>query len=139
MDSDVPKRLPATFGGESGIWGVVTHVAPSSEVGPHSKQPAASDTRTPDRAPTGQIQRQVAEGVGFEPTVPRGTLVFKTSAFDHSATPPGPKPTGNDGFVAVALTVLLLRSNSVALDATSAVSAHGETTNGQGPSGVFIS
>ncbi len=29
-----------------------------------------------------------AEEVGFEPTVPRGTTVFKTAAFDHSATPP---------------------------------------------------
>lgn len=30
----------------------------------------------------------MAEGVGFEPTVPCGTPVFKTGAFDHSATPP---------------------------------------------------
>lgn len=30
----------------------------------------------------------LAEGVGFEPTVPFGTPVFKTGAFDHSATPP---------------------------------------------------
>lgn len=30
----------------------------------------------------------MAEGQGFEPWVPFGTLVFKTSAFDHSATPP---------------------------------------------------
>ncbi len=29
-----------------------------------------------------------AEGVGFEPTVPCGTPVFKTGAFDRSATPP---------------------------------------------------
>ncbi len=29
-----------------------------------------------------------AEGVGFEPTVPFGTTVFKTVAFNHSATPP---------------------------------------------------
>jgi hypothetical protein len=34
------------------------------------------------------VGRALAEGVGFEPTVPCGTLVFKTSAFDHSATPP---------------------------------------------------
>ena len=26
--------------------------------------------------------------IGFEPTVPCGTLVFKTSAFDHSANLP---------------------------------------------------
>lgn len=31
----------------------------------------------------------VAETEGFEPPVPRGTMVFKTTAFDHSATSPG--------------------------------------------------
>ena len=30
----------------------------------------------------------LAEAVGFEPTVPFGTTVFKTAAFNHSATPP---------------------------------------------------
>jgi hypothetical protein len=30
----------------------------------------------------------LAEGVGFEPTVPVGTTVFKTAAFNHSAIPP---------------------------------------------------
>jgi len=30
-----------------------------------------------------------AEGVGFEPTEPFGSAVFKTAAIDHSATPPG--------------------------------------------------
>ena len=30
----------------------------------------------------------MAEGKGFEPLVPRGTTVFKTVAFDRSATPP---------------------------------------------------
>ncbi len=29
----------------------------------------------------------MAEEEGFEPPVPRGTTVFKTAAFDHSATP----------------------------------------------------
>ena len=28
-----------------------------------------------------------AEEEGFEPPVPRGTTVFKTAAFDHSAIP----------------------------------------------------
>ena len=32
--------------------------------------------------------RDVAEGVGFEPTVPFSTAVFKTAALNHSATPP---------------------------------------------------
>jgi hypothetical protein len=31
---------------------------------------------------------RMAEGVGFEPTRPFGLPVFKTGAFDHSATPP---------------------------------------------------
>jgi len=30
----------------------------------------------------------VAEEVGFEPTEPCGSPVFKTGAIDHSATPP---------------------------------------------------
>ena len=33
-------------------------------------------------------RESMAEEVGFEPTVPCGTTVFKTAAFDHSATPP---------------------------------------------------
>ena len=33
-------------------------------------------------------ENRMAEGVGFEPTVPFGTAVFKTAAFNHSATPP---------------------------------------------------
>lgn len=33
-------------------------------------------------------QLNMAEGVGFEPTVPCGTAVFKTAALSHSATPP---------------------------------------------------
>lgn len=35
------------------------------------------------------IRVSAAEEEGFEPPVPCGTLVFKTSAFDHSATPLG--------------------------------------------------
>ena len=31
---------------------------------------------------------KMAEGVGFEPTEPFGSPVFKTGAIDHSATPP---------------------------------------------------
>lgn len=33
----------------------------------------------------------LAENVGFEPTVPLGTTVFKTAAIDHSANSPGAK------------------------------------------------
>ena len=31
---------------------------------------------------------EMAEGVGFEPTEPFGSPVFKTGAIDHSTTPP---------------------------------------------------
>ncbi len=34
------------------------------------------------------VENKNAEEVGFEPTVPFGTTVFKTAAFDLSATPP---------------------------------------------------
>ncbi len=34
---------------------------------------------------------QVAENEGFEPPVPCGTIVFKTTAFDHSANSPRQK------------------------------------------------
>ena len=40
-------------------------------------------------APLRRTGPLMAEGVGFEPTRPCGLLVFKTSAFNHSATPPG--------------------------------------------------
>jgi len=33
--------------------------------------------------------------VGFEPTVPFGTPVFKTGAINHSTTPPGPRASGH--------------------------------------------
>ena len=32
--------------------------------------------------------KSLAENVGFEPTVPFGTTVFKTAAIDHSANSP---------------------------------------------------
>ena len=34
-----------------------------------------------------KIEGDSVEEEGFEPPVPRGTTVFKTAAFDHSATP----------------------------------------------------
>ncbi len=39
-----------------------------------------------------------AEGVGFEPTVPFGTPVFKTGAINHSTTPPGGSPKARLSF-----------------------------------------
>ena len=35
-----------------------------------------------------RFEKRLAEGVGFEPTVPEGTPVFKTGAIVHSAIPP---------------------------------------------------
>ena len=35
-----------------------------------------------------QFFRCLAEGEGFEPPEARASTVFKTAAFDHSATPP---------------------------------------------------
>jgi hypothetical protein len=37
------------------------------------------------------IDMNRAENVGFEPTVPCGTTVFKTAAIDHSANSPRAK------------------------------------------------
>ena len=55
---------------------------------PRARQ-ACLDRAAAARAPTGRAARGRAEGAGFEPAVRgRRTLVFKTSAFDRSATPP---------------------------------------------------
>ena len=57
----------------------------------------------------------MAEGVGFEPTVPaKGTTVFETAPFDHSGTPPHgcaakgnvPAPTASGNAVMNAESVL---------------------------------
>ena len=44
--------------------------------------------RLGERSNPYRIGEIMAEGVGFEPTVAFTTSVFKTGAFDHSATPP---------------------------------------------------
>ena|GEM_PF-2133231 len=48
--------------------------------------------RRPQRRPStfavGKSAKKLAEAVGFEPTEPCGSTVFKTAAFNHSATPP---------------------------------------------------
>ena len=49
--------------------------APAKASGVHAKPPDQSESP--------------AEEVGFEPTMPCGIPVFKTGAFDRSATPPG--------------------------------------------------
>jgi hypothetical protein len=43
-------------------------------------------------------KQKLAEGVGFEPTDPFGSPVFKTGAIDHSATPPDDSPLISAGF-----------------------------------------
>ena len=50
--------------------------------------PAASRIVRFQRGVTVASLSTMAEGEGFEPPVPCGTPVFKTGAFDHSATPP---------------------------------------------------
>jgi len=41
-----------------------------------------------NKFPKHQASSQLAERVGFEPTIPGGITVFETVAFDHSATSP---------------------------------------------------
>ena len=51
-----------------------------------------SDTELKKSIPTYvEMDFLLAENVGFEPTVPCGTTVFKTAAIDHSANSPGQK------------------------------------------------
>jgi hypothetical protein len=50
-----------------------------------NRAPSATRTRLPKNF---RRTRVGAEAVGFEPTVPLGTAVFKTAALNHSATPP---------------------------------------------------
>jgi hypothetical protein len=47
----------------------------------------ARTTRVPTSGPL-RCERGMAEGEGFEPPIPAGIPVFKTGAFDRSATPP---------------------------------------------------
>jgi hypothetical protein len=52
------------------------------------RPPAAHRPRRARRRRCRNPECNMAEGVGFEPTVPCGTAVFKTAALSHSATPP---------------------------------------------------
>ena len=64
---------------------------PSKEVSSFTRlagerlQPARPSLRESDEA---DLNHFVAEGVGFEPTVPFGTTVFKTASLNHSDIPP---------------------------------------------------
>ena len=98
-----PNPRKVRYGGENGIRtheGVLSPYslsrrAPSADsaISPWSLffkipwVPAGSKTGIPDpalRMATGSV----AEGVGFEPTEPLSSTVFKTAAFNHSAIPP---------------------------------------------------
>jgi hypothetical protein len=52
------------------------------------KSPGAGMDKSALRAASQTRVTQMAERVGFEPTVPCGTPVFKTGALDRSATSP---------------------------------------------------
>src|SRR3990170_1253792 len=43
------------------------------------------------------MARKLAEGVGFEPTVPGGTHALQACPIDHSGTPPGATLLGGSG------------------------------------------
>ena len=45
------------------------------------------------KPPKWAVLLQMAVGQGFEPREPLGSTVFKTAAFDHSASPPKPVST----------------------------------------------
>ncbi len=45
-------------------------------------------TKAKTRGNTFVMRSIMAEGAGFEPARPLGPAVFKTAAFNHSATPP---------------------------------------------------
>ncbi len=75
---------PRAFGVD-GCAVVVSHrcaVLGSNRVG-SAEPPCTTYTKDPKRG-----LWYMAERVGFEPTEPRGSTVFKTAAFDHSATSP---------------------------------------------------
>ena len=66
---------------------------------PSPIRPAQHPLTTPERSQAPQACRiqegrpmPAAEEEGFEPPVPCSTAVFKTAAFDHSATPPNHGP-----------------------------------------------
>ena len=64
---------------------LLARLAPAFE--PGASQGFSSRPETPDPSPD-VPGWGLAEGVGFEPTEPFGSPVFKTGAIDHSTTPP---------------------------------------------------
>ena len=64
---------------------------PSKEISPLTR--LAGERLQPTRPSLREFAKAdfpcfVAEGVGFEPTVPLGTTVFKTASLNHSDIPP---------------------------------------------------
>jgi hypothetical protein len=73
------------FGGSSGIWRRCRdHVGPAA---PGGASGPGGETPTPGRRGA-HAAKKMAEGVGFEPTEPYGSTVFKTAPFNHSGSPP---------------------------------------------------
>ena len=74
-------------GGEGGIRTLGKGLSPYTHLAGEPVQPLRHLPVFNCRSP----QEQRAEGEGFEPTVTFATLVFKTSALNHSAIPPSAK------------------------------------------------
>src|SRR5262245_30634376 len=87
-----PIELRARFGATGGEERIRTSGSVLPDQPLSRRLPSA--TRPPLRVP-------MAEGVGFEPTEPCGSAVFKTAALDHSAIPPrlrrSENPSDGDG------------------------------------------
>ena len=67
-------------------FGLDVWIADSSPGCPTSRQNKGTPAKI--SLDEGSNLNHLAEEVGFEPTVPCGTTVFKTAAFNHSAIPP---------------------------------------------------
>ena len=78
MSGKVTRGLPEDMGNTLPASGFTDTFTDISRFSPPSETLTASVVETWEKA----------EGVGFEPTMPCGIPVFKTGAFDRSATPP---------------------------------------------------
>ena len=77
--SSITYRWEVTKDGETAIDGTHTVVRVGSDGRP---RPVSGEVRA-------LLEGYEAAGVGFEPTEPCGSAVFKTAPFDRSGTPPG--------------------------------------------------
>jgi len=84
-----PPSGPSFIGASGGeISGSTRMVGAGQQGAANALQEARSRGRAAQVAWTSRALSGMAEGVGFEPTVPCSTAVFKTAALNHSATPP---------------------------------------------------